>query len=61
MLRIQAEIAMLPGHITRVDVVVFISRERIVMDGKRELHSKNANQKHNAGGYPSAAGRSRFT
>jgi hypothetical protein len=46
----------------RVGAVVLIPRERIAMNGKRELYPKNGNQKHNAGNHPgSAAGRSRFT
>jgi hypothetical protein len=61
-LGIQAEIAMLPGHIAGVDVVVFIPRERIAMNGKRELQPENSNQKNNAGDHPGAAARrSRFS
>jgi len=56
MFGIQAEIAVLPGHIARVDVLVLIPRERIAMNGKREWYPKNGHPKHN-GDHPGSAAR----
>jgi hypothetical protein len=53
---IQAEVGMLPRHVTGVDVVVLVPGDGVSADGEGKLKKKDSEKKGDAQGDPYAAG-----
>jgi hypothetical protein len=57
MLRIQSEVGVFPGHVTGVDVVIFVPGDRIAANGKGEFEHEDAEEAYNSGRCPNFFGR----
>src|ERR1700683_1390546 len=55
MFRVQAEVGLLPRHVSGENVVVFVPGDGVAVDGESELQKKRQQQRGDANGNPGAA------